>query len=143
VRAIFPLLLAALGCSGKTLTPADVVGTWIVTPESQRRLIVDARTTSPRLVLREDGVFVASSLPEELLYSRAERHDGLVDATGRWRLTVRDRTQQVELDVLSMGGIERSPYSTELWIAFDRSDARLYYDQGDPDEGRRIEFAKQ
>jgi hypothetical protein len=95
-------------------------------------------------VLDEDRTFVASEIPEDLLYPPPEGADRLVTGTGVWRLVSREGKQRVQLqfNTITSGQRGNVPYGTVLDVSAGWSTIDLYYFQGDADQGRRIEFEK-
>ena len=137
------MLLGLLGMfSCRSIDPADVVGTWVVTTESRRHFLSAAQQKAiAKIVLETNGVFVAFEVPEDLLYGPREAGSGLVTGRGIWKLVSAEGRQQVRLEfgVITVGQRDNVPYGTHLNVSGSSS---LYYFQGDPDQARRIEFEK-
>jgi hypothetical protein len=89
-----------------------------------------------------NGSFSASEVPDDLLYGPPAAADGLVTGGGTWKLVSREGKQQVQLDfsAIAIGRRGGVPYETYLDISKGWSATSLFYFQGDPDEGLRIEF---
>jgi hypothetical protein len=93
-----------------------------------------------------NGAFVASELPEDLLYGPPEATDRLVTGSGVWKLVSREGRQQVQLQFNTITAGQRGsvPYGTILNVSTGLgATVDLYYFQGgDADQGRRVEFEK-
>src|SRR5687767_8359085 len=122
------VLSGALSCS--RVERADIVGTWVMTDASRRRLPTDAQKARTELVLQADGSFVATDLPG--LFSSEERDAGkLVSGTGVWKLEARGG-QQLQLDFLT----HKEPTNPTPIVTLLRvSGGTLFYFVGDPDDG--------
>jgi hypothetical protein len=138
------LCFGLLGC--KSAKPSDITGTWVVTDQSRQRFLpVAQQKATARIVLDANGTFVASEIPEDLLYGPPEVSDRLVTGNGVWKLVSRDGRKQVQLQFNAILAGQRGnvPYSTMLNISRGWSETNLFYFQGgDADQGRRIEFEK-
>jgi hypothetical protein len=133
-----------LGCS-RAVERNEVIGTWIVTNDSRQRFLSTAQQkASAKILLDANGSFVASEIPENLLYGPPEVADRLVTGSGDWKLTSREGKQQVQLsfNVIATGQRGQVPYGTQLNVLKHGSAVSLFYFQGDPDQGRKIELAK-
>ena len=138
------LCFGLLGC--KNATPDDIKGTWIVTNQSRQRFLRAAQQKAEaKLVLDANGTFVASEIPEDLLYGPPEVADLLVTGTGVWKLISREGGQQIQLEFNAIFAGQRGkvPYGTMLNVSRRGASTSLFYFQGgDADQGRRIEFEK-
>jgi hypothetical protein len=139
------LCFGLLGC--KSAKPADVTGTWVVADQSRQRFLpASQRSAAAKIILDADGRFVASEVPEDLLYGPPEAADRVVTGSGVWTLVSHQGRQQVQLqfNTITAGQRGNVPYGTMLNVSTGlRSTVRLYYFQGgDADQGRRIEFEK-
>jgi hypothetical protein len=83
-------------------------------------------------------------VPEDLLYAQPQAGNGLVTGNGVWKLFLREGSQQVQLNFEKIAAGQHSmlPYGTQLNVSRGWSAITLFYFQGDPDQGRRIEFVK-
>ena len=135
------LFFGVLGCNG--VKPSDVTGTWVVTEGSRQRLPTAQQKASAKIVLDANGSFVASDLPEDLLYG-PEVADRLVTGSGVWKLVSREGGQQVQLEfhAIAVGQRGGVPHGALLDVSRGWSALRLFYFKGDADEGRRIEFER-
>lgn len=134
-----------LGC--KSIHSADIVGVWVVSDQSRQRFLsASQRSAAAKVTLDANGTFVASEVPEDLLYGPPVTGDSCLTGSGEWRLVSREGRQQVQLQFtsISTGQRAQTPYGTTLSISGGSgSKIRLYYFQGgDADQGRRIEFEK-
>lgn len=138
------LLIGMLGCD-RAVEVNEITGTWVITNNSRHLLATVQQNASARVLLERNGAFVASELPEDLLYGPPQVAGGLVAGSGHWKLTSRNGEQQVQLDfnVISSGQRRQLPYGTQLNVAKRGSSVSLFYFQGDADQGRKIEFSKQ
>jgi len=142
------LPIAMLLCFGlpgcKNAAPSDV--TWVVKDESRHRLLPAAQQKGAgKIVLETDGSFVASEVPEDLLYRAPRAAEGLVTGGGAWKLRSREGKLQVQLnfETIAVGQRGAVPYGTQLNVAKGWSGVTLFYFQGgDADQGRRIEFER-
>jgi hypothetical protein len=138
------LCLSLLGC--EVAQPNDITGTWVVKDESRNRFLSAAQQKAvAKIVLEANGTFVASEIPEDLLYGGPQAGNGLVTGNGVWKLSSREGKQQVQLDfeMIAVGQRGKVPYGAQLNISKGWSALYLFYFQGgDADQGRRIEFEK-
>ncbi len=138
------LCFGLLGC--KSAKPADLTGTWVVADQSRQRFLpASQRNAAAKIVLDANGTFVASEIPEDLLYGPPEVADRLVTGNGAWKLVSREGRQQIDLlfNTITAGQRGKVPYGTMLNVSMGWSTTGLYYWQGgDADQGRRIEFEK-
>ena len=147
--ALTSLALAPLGCTGSDVTATEVHGTWVVTGPARASLPDDLRGAAAMIRLEQAGGFSAHELPLGLLGGPTADHSAggprSFSGSGTWTLVLRDGSPEVQLNFDSIGGSPniRTPYGTQLHIWGQRPDILLYYSEGDPDEGRRIEFEKQ
>jgi hypothetical protein len=135
------LFFGMLGC--QNVKSIDVIGTCVVSDESRQRFFSAAQQkASAKIVLDANGSFVASEVPEDLLYRPPAADAGFVTGSGVWRLFSREGRKQVQLEfrAITVGQRGNVPYGTHLNISGGSSDVSLYYFQGDPDQARRIEF---
>ena len=132
-----------LGC--ESVKPSDIIGTWVVTNQSRLRFLPAAQQKAvAKIVLEPNGTFVASEIPEDLLYGPPEAADRLVTGNGDWKFVPGGSGQHIQLvfQAITVGQRGRVPYGTQLNVAKDRSSLNLFYFDGDPDQGRRIEFER-
>jgi hypothetical protein len=136
--------LALLGCT--VISSSDLAGVWIVKDESRHRFLsaVQQKGTA-KITLDANGTFAAFEVPEDLLYGPPAPADGIVTGNGTWRLLLRDDRKQVQLNFeeITVGQRGEVPYGTQLNVSKGWSSVRLFYFQGgDADQGRKIEFDK-
>jgi hypothetical protein len=138
------LCLGLVRCN--SAQPNDVTGTWAVTEQSREKLLPPAqRKAAAKIILDANGTFVASEIPEDLLYGPPQVTDQLVTGNGVWKLVSRESKQQVQLqfNTIAVGLRGNVPYGTMLDVSTGGSTIKLYYFQGgDADQGRRIEFER-
>jgi hypothetical protein len=139
------LCLGLMGCN--SAKPTDIAGTWVVTDQSRQRFLpVSQRSAAAKIIMDANGTFVASELPEDLLYGPPEAADHLVTGGGVWKLVSREGRQQVQLQFHTITAGQRGnvPYGTVLSVSTRLgSNVGLFYFQGgDADQGRRVEFEK-
>ena len=138
------LCFGLLGC--KNAKPADLTGTWVATNQSRQQFLpASQKNAAAKIVLDTNGTFVASEVPEDLLYGPPEVANQLVTGSGTWKLASRDGRQQVDLEfnTVTSGQRGKVPYGTMLNVSTGWSTVGLYYFQGgDANQGRRIEFEK-
>jgi hypothetical protein len=139
-------LLSCLGLIGcGSVKPTEMIGTWVVTEQSRQRFLpASQHSAAARLVLDANGTFVASELPEDLLYGPPEAADRLVTGTGIWKLVSNEGRQQVQLQFNNITAGQRGnlPYGTALNVStgFGSTVDLYYFEGGDADQGRRVEF---
>ena len=112
------LCFGLLGCKSAKL--ADVTGTWVVTDQSRQRFLpASQRSAAAKITLDANGTFVASELPEDLLYGPPEADDRLVTGSGVWKLASREGRQQVQLqfNAITAGQRGNVPYGTMLNVS--------------------------
>jgi hypothetical protein len=139
------ILLSLSASCNRTVERNEIIGTWVVTNDSRQRLLPAAQQKgSAKIVLDANGSFVASEIPEDLLYGPPEVADRLVTGSGDWKLASREGRQQVQLNfnVIATGQRGRVPYGTQLNVSKRGSLVSLFYFQGDPDQGRKVEFER-
>jgi hypothetical protein len=133
-----------MGCS--SAKPSEVTGTWVVTDKSRHRFLPAAQQkAAAKIVLDANGTFVSSEIPEDLLYGPPEAGTQLVTGSGDWKLVSREGKQQVQLtfETIAQGQRGAVPHGTQLNVSKGWSAVSLFYFQGgDADQGRKIEFEK-
>jgi hypothetical protein len=135
------LCFGILGC--KDVKPNDITGTWIVKNESRHRFLSEVQQkAAAKIILDANGTFIALEIPEDLLYGPPQTSDGIVTGNGIWKILLLEGKQQVQLNFESITVGQRGvvPYGTQLNVSRGWSTINLFYFQGDPDEGKRIEF---
>src|SRR5262245_58454336 len=139
-----PKIIAALvlitgigGC--RSPEPGDVIGTWAVSAESRQRFLpASQRNLLGTIILNEDGTFTATQLPDGLVEG-----PGPVTGSGVWKLIDHNGIEvELEFRDIKKSKTVGIPYGTQLKISKTISGpaSGLYYFQGDPDEGRRIDL---
>jgi hypothetical protein len=131
-------------CACKSTEASDLTGTWVVTVESRQRFLSPTQQKAiARIVLEANATFVASEVPEDLLYGSRNTSFGLITGSGVWKLVKTEGREQVQLEfrAITVGQQGAVPYGTHLNVS-GRSSRSLYYFQGDPDQARRIEFER-
>src|SRR5687767_2999801 len=126
------VLVGILGCN-RAATESDVIGTWVISAESRQQYLPAAQQkASATIFLDGNGSFVATELPEDLLYGPPEAAEGLVTGSGRWKLTSRGYLQEIQLDFYSIAVGQRAPvpYGTQLNVSRGWSTIGLFYFQG-------------
>jgi hypothetical protein len=140
-----PAVILAVGATScGSVKAADLAGAWVVTSASRQWLPISQQKASAKIVLDRNGSFAASEVPEDLLYGPPGASDGLVTGSGTWKLVLREGKQQVQLDfaAIAVGRRGGVPYGTQLDVSKGWSAVSLFYFEGDPDEGRRVEFER-
>jgi len=142
VAMLFGLVL--LGCAADN--SSELAGAWIVKDESRHRFLSNAQQKgAAKITLNADGTFAAAEIPEDLLYGPPEAADGIVTGSRTWKLLSRGGWQQVQVnfELITMGQRADLPYGTQLSVSNGWSSVPLFYFQGgDADQGRKIEFEK-
>jgi len=146
VRVLPVMVLLLLGLPGCwSATPDDMVGTWVVTDRSRELFLAPSqRNAAARIRLDADRTFVASEVPEDLLYVPPGAADGLVSGSGVWSLVGRGRELRLRFDRIAIGQRGGVPYGASLDVSAGKQ-ARIelfYFRGGDADQGRRVEFGK-
>lgn len=145
ILSVTIMLFSLLGC--KNVQQSDVTGTWVLTSESRQRFLSDTqRKAAAKVVLKSNGAFLALELPEDLLYTPPQAGTGLVTGNGSWKLISVEGRQQIQLNFesITVGLRGNLPYGTQLNVSRGWSAVVLFYFQGgDADQGRRIEFEKE
>jgi hypothetical protein len=134
--------MASAGCTMRDVSMSDLSGTWTMTGESRKYLGSEGLAATIRL--DQGGTFSAREVPGSLLHVEATARSRSVTGDGTWKLTARDGRQEVRLvfDAIASPSNHRIPYGTQLHVWRSRSSLLLFYFEGDPDDGRRIEFEK-
>lgn len=142
--AMIVAALASAVCAMRDVSMSDLSGTWTITDRSRKYLGPEAGGLAATIRLDQSGTFSARELPGSLLDSQATARSRLVTGDGTWKLTARDGRQEIQLvfDAIADPSSDRVPYGTQLHLWTSRSSVLLFYFEGDPDEGRRIEFEK-
>jgi len=137
--------LALLGCT--VTNSSDLAGVWVVKDESRYRFLSAAQQKgAAKITLDANGTFAAFEIPEDLLYGPPATANGIATGKGTWKLLPREGRQQVQLnfEAITVGQRGEVPYGTQLDISKGWSSVSLFYFQGgDADQGRKIEFVKQ
>jgi hypothetical protein len=134
------LLLTSAAC--RDIKSTDVSGAWFLTADSQERLPLAQQNIAVRLLLDSRGTFKFSQVPEGLIHSLPQNSDAKITADGSWNLASRDGWTLVDLRFRSMKDGRDVGYNTHLYVSNSFSPPRLFYFQGDPDQGHRIEFER-
>jgi len=141
-----PLLLFIwLGVQGcGTVQTSELAGTWVVTEQTRQDILPASEQSSvTRIVLESNGTFSAYDLPGELLYAPPKFTGHLVSGSGTWKLEQLEGRHRVLLKFHTIETGELSYlYDAPLTVSKGLSGIRLYFFQGDPDEGRRVELEK-
>ena len=145
--AILLFLFGLLGC--KSVQPSDVIGTWVMNDQSRKELPPEFQKASGKIVVKADGTFDASELPEPLHpvppYDMKVRMR-LDSGSGVWKLASWEGAQHLQLefhDPPSADEKSKGSYGLTLSVSSGWSAIDLYYSLADPDEARRAEFEKQ
>lgn len=125
----------------------DLVGTYAVDADSQRRQITLPMSNAPfpvsssgRIVLSSDHKAVLTRVPE---------YDGekpcSLSGHGSWELGRNDRYAVVNVQVQNedMGGGCRGQLGFQLMVFGDKPPYKLHITIGDPDSGDAVQFEKQ
>jgi hypothetical protein len=132
--------LALPGCAA--VSSSDLTGVWIIKDESRHGFLSAAQQKgAAKITLETNGTFVATEIPEDLLYGPPAVADGTVTGSGNWKLLPGDGRQQVQLNFNQITAGQRGdvPYGTRLNISNGWSSMTLFYFQGgDADRGRKI-----
>ena len=89
------LALMSGACTQAELTKENVVGPWVVDNSGH------AGQSRATLELKDDGTFVATALPGDIVEIGDE---ATVDTSGRWRLSTRGDAQVIQMDFLLPDG---------------------------------------
>jgi hypothetical protein len=121
------LLSGTVSCS--SVQPADVVGTWVMTDASRRRLPSDAQEATAQIVLDASGAFVATDLRG--LFSKEERDARILDSgRGGWKLVTLGGEQKLMLEFRQRTNTtDPTPFGRALQV----SRGSLSYFIGGPD----------
>jgi len=140
VTSLVLLLLAALGCTRNDVTAGDLPGTWVLTDASRPSLPPALRSATAKIVLGEDGGFVASELPGEVLFVKPESRGRLITGRGVWKLESQAGTQVLRLEFRSIVDSQphEVPFGTDMHLSRDATEPILFYFQGDPDRASRL-----
>jgi hypothetical protein len=138
------LCIELSGC--KSSAPRNISGTWTVTNQSREQFLpVAQRNAAAKIVLDANGSFVASEIPDDLLYGPHHGASQLVTGNGDWKLVDRDGREEIQLSfsAIQSGQQGAVPYGAMLDVSSGSARAVLFYFQdGDADQGRKIEFEK-
>lgn len=143
VLALFAL--ASAGCGLREVSTGELSGMWVLTDQSRKDLGSEVGGAAATLRLDQSGTFSGRELPGSLLDGRAMSRSRFVTGDGMWKLTARGEGQEVQLvfDAIVDSSSDRVvPYGTQLHVWTGSSRILLFYFEGDPDEGRRIEFER-
>ena len=147
VNRLLPFLalmcLSLLAC--KDVQTRELVGTWSITGQSRHLFLsTEQQKAEGTVILGADGSFVATAVPDDLLFGPPQAQQVVVTGSGVWKLLVRDGQQKVQLTFEKFtGGVNGPlPYGTQLSISRGWSSLTLFYFRGDPDQAYKIEFEK-
>jgi hypothetical protein len=120
----------------------DVVATWVITSESTKILGSKLAPTRATISLNGDGSFAARGMSGDALFIRPEERQQIFDGNGKWWLGTHQGSTIV---VLRFEEINDARRSAELLLSIYRTKSvfELVYYYGDPDQGKRIAFAKE
>lgn len=144
------LIASATGC-GANIAPSELPGTWTISRSSQHLFPADFDVSSATLILKSDGTFTATGLPQELVLLNARGTDAIarINGSGRWALLERNgfsgsRGFMLEFRAIQGPGTYKLPYSTMIFsVSKTGGIAKIFYFHDDPDLGRRVDFDKQ
>lgn len=142
---VFFFLIWPFGCRSVDVTANDLGGTWTMTNASRPNLPVALQKASPRLVLDASGTFAALELPGGILYPPPEGSNRLVSGNGVWKLGSRDGAQELLLEFHKIEDLRKDDkYFNTRRIRPEKAGAAtiLFYYEGDPDAGRRVDFER-
>jgi hypothetical protein len=126
--------------------PSNITGTWVLRNESRERFLPSAqKQAAAKIVLDANGTFAAIEIPEDLLYGGPQAGLGLVTGKGSWKLQSREGKEQVQLnfEAIAENPSVKVPYGTQLNVSQGSGELSLFYFQGgDADQGRKIEFER-
>jgi hypothetical protein len=151
VILLFAEIIASVAGCGRTVAPSELPGTWTISHNSQHLFPQDFDVSSATLVLKSDGTFTATDLPQEIVLIHATGGDTIarINGSGRWvvleRLGFSDATGfMLEFKAIEGPGQYTLPFSTML-LSLSKSAGvvKIYYFHDDPDLGRRVDFDKQ
>jgi hypothetical protein len=135
--------VALAGC--RAHKPPDFVGTWTITQHSRTDFLAKSEPHAvAQITFHRGNTFTAAEVPDDLVHGPKDSAQRLISGEGDWHLVIRTGYRPwLELDFTQMFNGQRSevPSMTRLYISSD-STPNLYYFQGDPDEGRRVEFTE-
>lgn len=137
-------LWGALGCERAELPSSALEGTWSLAESSRHFLPSELQGAKSLLVLESDGTFRASAFPGVSFFLRQDTGIQLVNGSGSWRPSVQGGHRGIDLifDQIEGVGPQDVPYGTWLGLSEAWTPLRLFYFEGDPDSGRRIEFER-
>ena len=96
---------------------------------------------APTLSLTPDGKFVARSLPSDFVEIDGIKQGQAISGTGTWSVLHGD-DYRVQVNFTVING-QTFSYGAELFPQSSGSELRLYYSEGDPDEGHRVYFDRE
>jgi len=140
-RVVFVLGMVCVvwGCANQTPAisftrsrpaPADVAGTWTPTENSLHDLgsIAGNVDADPQLVLRTDGSFSATDLPEGWTDASGKSHVQLASGSGTWQVTTTGQPATYVVEMLFPGRSQQLPLSGE------KAPYRIHIPLGDSDK---------
>jgi hypothetical protein len=135
---IFLMFFGILGC--KSTQSSDVAGEWIMTDASRQILPLNLQKAVAKLVIAKDGTFNATELPGLFQFRDPPR---LNTGLGAWKLDSEDsRLVHLDFAIVDKNSEVTAPYGAVLRVSKGLTGLTLYYSLGDPDEGKRVEFAR-
>jgi hypothetical protein len=140
---VLALLTFTISC--KRVSSADLAGFWSITNSSRKMFLGgDQKRGTGGIDLRADGTFVAFEVPEELLFGPPLPAKSVVSGKGVWKLESRETVQEVALEFreLEPTGKGVLPYMVRLNVSGGKAIRLSYFQGGDADLGRRIDFEK-
>jgi hypothetical protein len=151
VLLLFAAIMAGVAGCGRTVSPGELPGIWTISRNSQHLFPQDFDVSSATLVLKSDGTFTATALPQEIVLIHAAGSDAIarINGSGRWvvleRLGLSDATGfMLEFKAIQGPGQYTLPFSTMLFsLSKSGGIVKIYYFHDDPDLGRRVDFDKQ
>ena len=138
------LCLGPWGC--RNIKPDHIAGTWRLTDQSRQRFLpISQQHATGEIILNADGTFVASEVPDDLLYGPPDVAEHLVTGSGVWKLISKGGMEQVHLqfNTITQGQRGNVPYGTMLNVSAGSRMSLYYFQSGDADLGRRITYEKQ
>ena len=142
------IALVPLCCTQRGMSASELSGSWVVTRPTRARLPPDVRGAAATVRFEATGEFSARELPGGLLGEQPANPAAtalrVITGSGTWKLILRRGGPDVQLTFDSIEGSPsmRTPYATRLHVWDHRPAILLFYFEGDPGEGKRIEFER-
>jgi hypothetical protein len=116
----------------------------MLTEQTRTPVTSQPRQATGTIDFEQGGRFSARDVPVGILGTQRTQQPHVFSGAGTWKLVSKGGSQEVELLFQEMQNSVslRTPYGTRLIIGERGTSIVLFFFDGDPDEGRKVEFQR-